>query len=194
MKESRWKLHRSDFLAVLIAMAMGAGWYSYNNASKRDAPATDWFSVRNISVPDFVEGEDPIIIYDRDIKKSFNATWSVEVHGATASTNYPICTGSGNNKYQPGETLPEQGVRLSWFVGRIECVHVPPGKYNLEINYEIRPPGYPTKIYTATSNIFTVAPKGSELYLSPDKIDQLDKAQDLLNNPILEQLQMEPPQ
>lgn len=186
-----WKPQRIDILAVAIAISGILFWYGHDRSVKRDTPATDWFSVRNISVPDFIEGDDPIIIYDRDIKKPFSATWSVEAHGATASTNYAICTGSGTNKYEPGETLPESGVKLSWFIGK-EC-SLPEGAYNLEVNYEIRPAGYPPKVYTATSNIFNIAPKGSQLFIDPSQVDQLDKAQELLNNPkVIEQLQMVP--
>lgn len=182
------KLTRIDAWAFFAGAGALAGWLAYSSAVKETTPATEWFSVRNISVPDFVKGEDPAVVYDRVISKPFSGTWNVEVHPVSAAEDYPVCTGSGTNLYKPNETLPEKGITLSWFVGRV-C-DLPEGQYNLEVNYEIRPEGYPTKQYSATSNIFRVLPKGSQLYIAPEQVQQLEKAQELLNNPkIMEQLQ-----
>lgn len=182
------RLTRIDAYAFFVGAAIFAGWLAWSNAVRESTPATEWFSVRNISVPDFVKGDDPAVVYDREIRQPFSATWNVEVHPATASSDYPVCTGSGTNLYKPNETLPENGVTLSWLVGRV-C-DLPEGQYNLEVNYEIRPAGYPAKQYSATSNIFRVLPEGAQLYVAPEQVQQLEKAQELLENPkIIEQLQ-----
>lgn len=181
------KLHRVDMLAAVVAVAVVFGWTQWSEHSRNALPASDWLTVNNISVPDFVQGEDPAVIYDREIKKVFSGTWNVEVHGSTASNNYAVCSGSGTNLYKPEEALPESGVTLSWLIGRI-C-DLPEGQYNLEANWEIRPEGYPPKQYAATSNIFRVLPKGAQLFIEPEQVEQLDKAQKLMENPkIIEQL------
>lgn len=182
------KLTRIDAYAVLTGAVVVAGWFAYSSAVKEAIPATEWFSVRNISVPDFVKGEDPAVIYDREVKQPFSGTWNVEVHPVSAAVDYPVCTGSGTNLYKPNEALPEKGVTLSWLVGRV-C-NLSEGQYNLEVNYELRPRGYPAKQYSATSNIFRVLPEGAQLYIEPEQVQQLEKAQELLESPMMkEQMQ-----
>ena len=110
-------MKKVDIYAFICAVLIVAGWYFYSASVKDNAPATDWFVVRNVSVPDFIAGSDPPVNYDRVIKKEFFGRWSVEVHGTTQSTNYAICTGSGQNHYEPTETLPDTGVSMSWFMG-----------------------------------------------------------------------------
>ena len=172
-------MKKVDIYAFICAVLIVAGWYFYSASVKDNAPATDWFVVRNVSVPDFIAGSDPPVNYDRVIKKEFFGRWSVEVHGTTQSTNYAICTGSGQNHYEPTETLPDTGVSMSWFMGvdGWKKCSLKEGQYVLEITYLITPQGYPEKLYTATSNIFRVAPEGSQLYVTPEQTRTLKEIQ-----------------
>ena len=132
-------------------------------------PAQDFFEVRHVSVPPFIQGDDPLIVYDRIIKKDFFGTWNVEVHGiATDGTEFLVCSGSGVNKYEPKETALKIGFRFSQYVGNKDC-NLQPGQYVLQSNWEIRAEGYPEKQESNTSNLFKVLPKGSQLYVTPEQ-------------------------
>lgn len=160
-------IKRVDFYSMGVAAILVTGWLAWSDAVKKEVPASTWFEVKNISVPNFVEGDDPMMIYDRKIIKPFHATWSVEVHRANDAVDYAYCYGSGNQFYEPKEILPKSGVTLSWFIGK-DC-KLPEGQYTLQASWEIRPEGYPTKIETYTSNLFRVLPKGAQLYLTPEQ-------------------------
>jgi hypothetical protein len=127
--------------------------------------------MRNIAVPDFIEGTDPLITYAREIRKQFIAQWIVEVHPVGAKENYTICTGSGINNYEPFEVIPENGTTLSWFIGK-QC-NLGPGKYILDATWSIMSEDMPPKIIRFASNPFTILPRGSQLFLTPDQVLKL---------------------
>jgi len=165
-------IKRIDFYSMAAAAVLVTGWLIWSDAAKKEVPAETFFEVKSVSVPNFVAGDDPNMIYDRVIKKPFHATWSVEVHRVGGETDYAYCYGSGTQFYEPKETLPKAGVTLSWFVGK-DC-NLPEGQYTLQASWEIRPEGYPTKNERVTSNLFRVLPKGSQLYLTPDQTKKLN--------------------
>ena len=129
----------------------------YETMKLKAAPVDDWFSVRSVTIPDFVEGDDPMIQYDRQVHQEFSGTWNVEIHEVGGISDYALCSGSGTNLYQPKEELPKAGVKLSWFIGK-DC-KLPRGQYIAQMNWEVRPIGVPTKALSITSNNFHVAPK-----------------------------------
>ena len=84
-------LKKGNVPALLIAVlvsASGIGWQQYRfekaqiakQEELRAVPAEAFFVIKNVLVPDFVEGENPLIVYDRQTKKTFYGTWNVEVH------------------------------------------------------------------------------------------------------------------
>lgn len=125
---------------------------------RRDAvPASEWFAIKEVFVPDHVMGEDPQMIYDREILQPFRGFWIVEVQERSAGTlSYTACTGSGVNDYDLDDHLPGDTVDLSWFVGR-EC-KLAPGAYRLRVSIDKSRPGWPVKHTLAYSNLFTVSP------------------------------------
>lgn len=127
---------------------------AYADAQARaEAPATQWFVVRQVAVTDFKTGDKIVpAIYDREIRKPFVGDWRAEVHDA--NTQETVCDGGGTRYYAPSDVLPVAGVNLTWLVGK-ECDYKP-GEYYVEINYTIRPPNYPDKTYRAVSPIFKV--------------------------------------
>lgn len=155
-------------------------WHDYSQRAERDAEELRrlqalpdrWYVVRNVAVPNFIEGTDPLITYSREIRQPFYGMWSSEVHLVSATDDFPTCTGSGQNFYEPNETLPDAGVRLSWFLGK-DC-ELGPGKYVIDSLWRIEPEGYPPKTLRFTSNPFTVIPKGGQLYVTPKQAEQLD--------------------
>ena len=175
------RLSRIDAYAAIVGTIALIAWFSYSDAAKQAVPATDFFTVRELNIPDYVEGQDPVVVYDRTIKQEFLGTFVVEIHKADPTANYAVCSNSAVRTYKTGEKRPET-VTLKWFVDR-DC-GLTPGQYVIETTWKIEAEGYPDKEYSAVSNVFRVLPKGAQLYVTPEQIEQLSKAQDLLNNPI----------
>ncbi len=175
---------RGNINALIIAVLVSGGgiyWQQVtfekqqkaNAAALQAVPAESFFEVKSVSVPDFIEGDNPLIVYDRQIKKTFYGYWNVEVHSLLGSSEFTVCTGSGQNKYEPKESLPKVGVKLDWYLGK-EC-HLPSGQYVLQTNWEIHADGYPPKFATFTSNIFRIAPRGSQFFVTPEQSNKLEK-------------------
>lgn len=142
----------STLAAFLIAVAITLGWYWQQQYELAAAPYYEWFQVRTIDVASTPQGVDPVVVYDREIRKEFDGEWIVEV--VRTNDKFTICTGSGKNHYEPKDKLPDAGVTLSWLVGK-DC-KLPKGQYVLQVFYNIMPEGYPTKKLRIISNIFEV--------------------------------------
>lgn len=174
-------LSKVDFFAFIAAAALFVGYGYYDSRMKEHAPATDFFTVREINIPDFVQGTDPVMVYDRTIKRDFIGTFVVEIHRAEKGANYAVCSNSATRTYKAGEKAPET-VTLDWFVDR-KC-GLMPGQYVAETAWKIEAEGYPDKEYSAISNVFRVIPEGAQTYVTPEQVEQLKKAEELLLNPI----------
>lgn len=126
-------------------------------------PATNWFEVKDLFVPNFVLGEDPILLYDRDIKRSFQGEWLVEIEKVTGRGVQFICKVEGRNNYRPENILMDQ-TTLNWFMaydGRgTVCGDkiLETGSYRIEVRWRIEPdePGYDVKIYRYTTRPFMI--------------------------------------
>lgn len=136
-------------------------------------PATDWFEVTELFVPNFVVGQDPIISYSREIKKPFQGFWVVEVERRDGRSDrerfFSACSGAGTNNYVPGDYLDPDKLTWSWFIGR-EC-KIPPGTYRLVATWDMKVEEWGrVKRYKVLSNVFTVYGKGMGPR-APDKDD-----------------------
>lgn len=180
---------RTDIYAAMVGVVIVSSYAIYSASLKAERPATDFFEVKNLNVPDFIEGAiDVPIVYEREIKEPFPGSWVVEVHSTSPGLDFVTCSGSGERNYKPKSPLPPPGPSLSWFIGETgwaECQKkLTAGQYYLAPSWEMRPEGYPVKHYSATSNIFIVLPKGSQSYVTPEQVEQLERAEELLNDPI----------
>lgn len=120
-----------------------------------------WFEIREIFVPDHVEGSNPLMVYDRIVHEEFRGFWVVEVQRREPDgTTHMVCSGSGVNDYEPNKSIPQNQVSWSWFIGR-SCA-VPPGKYRLRVSYDLTRLGWPLKHVVAISNNFDVLPRPTE--------------------------------
>lgn len=125
--------------------------------ARRNVPATDWFEVHEVFVPDHVTGSNPFILYDRTIRSDFTGMWVVEAQRREPSGGFSnACSGSGVDDYTRYDNLPEDGVTWTWFFGR-PCP-IEPGTYRLSVVYDMRKPEYPMKRYRTLSNVFNVLP------------------------------------
>lgn len=126
------------------------------DARQRDAlPASAWFQVNEIFVPDFRVGENPEMIYDRTVREDFRGFFVVEVQQQQSNGLwFAACSGSGASDYEQTDVIPDRTVEFSWFVNR-DC-NINPGTYRLRVSWDMRRVGWPTKTTVALSNIFEV--------------------------------------
>lgn len=154
-----WVWRRAFELAVAmtIVYVVTAGIEYREDRRKLSVEATDWFEVHELFVPDHAQGSDPLLFYDRTIKRPFTGLWVVEAQARDDEGRYiNVCSGNGLSDYEPEDRLPPEGVRWTWFFDR-ECA-IPPGTYRLAVVYDMRIAGYPMKRYRVRSNIFHVTP------------------------------------
>lgn len=129
--------------------------YQYIQDQRRElAPLSDYFEVRQIGVPNFPVGHNPVMIYDRTIKRPFRGRYTVEVQEAGTLQPIEECTGSFDINYDPDKKLPVGGPTLFWFIGH-EC-DIPIGTYRLEACWDIYRQNASTVHYCRPSAIFTV--------------------------------------
>lgn len=155
--------------------------------AKEAKPVTDWFEVNTLVVSDFAIGDDPSVVYSRAIKQPFNGTWTIDI--IRISDNSITCYNSEKRDYTPERALPLEGIKISWFYGKVKwencSLSLSPGQYTLRASWILEPAGYPVKNYVVSSNVFRILPKGAQPYVTPEQTMQLDKAQKLLDNPIV---------
>jgi hypothetical protein len=125
------------------------------DARRAAVPTSTIFEVNEVFVPDHMQGEDPVVIYDRTIHQDFRGFWIAEVQRRDANDlNFPACPGAGVSDYETTDVIPGDKVTLSWLIGR-RC-DVAPGRYRIRLSYDITIPGWPLKTLTVFSNTFTV--------------------------------------
>ena len=148
-------------IAVILVM-LGVSFLNEREAAQQMAvqqqlaerPATDWFTVNFIAIPDFRTGEDPTISYDRTILQPFFGRWFAEINRVGTSRADLACEGSGTRSYTPGDPLPDP-VTLSWLMQK-DC-HLMPGQYQVIIKWQIDRPGIQMQaVDEATSHVFRV--------------------------------------
>lgn len=185
------RITRFDVFALLpLALLVVFGWLAWENktdlknlqamqteqAEKAAAPAQNWFEVSSVFIPSHEVGTDPVVIYNRTIKKPFQGRYVAEAHNVAAPNIVVNCSGTGTYFYKPTDKLPET-ITLSWLVGRGQndpCV-LPVGDYYIEFNWYIWPEGYQTKFLEFRSVVFSVIPKGAQLYITPEQVKKLDE-------------------
>lgn len=127
------------------------------NRQKTLLPASAWFVVNEIYVPDFYPGEYPNVLYDRVIRENFDGFWIVEVQRDTSRSGglwTTVCSGSGVNEYDPAEVIPDNTVSWAWFTNT-EC-DMDPGVHRLKATYTMTRIGWPQKRIFALSNEFRI--------------------------------------
>lgn len=155
-----WVRYRVMEITVAL-LAVSSIIYFVDNMQQRSrdaVPAENWFRVNNIYVPDFRAGEQPNLTYDRTVVETFQGFWVVEFQRLDPATGafVPICSGSGINDYDPSKFIPNNIVKMEWFVGKA-CTDLPPGNYRLRGSWSLRRPGWPEKSLVTYSNVFRVA-------------------------------------
>ncbi len=120
-------------------------------------PASMWFDVRYVRVPDAKANEPIKMLVAREIKRPFQGTWTVAVRQLLDNGSlYTVCHASGASHYNVRAALPDS-VDLQWWT-RGECKTLQPGKYLIETAWQMQLPILPDKHIDISSNIFEVRP------------------------------------
>ena len=137
---------------VLLAFLVWFGSIYAYDSYKSAIPVSDFF-IAKVEIPDMKVGENPIIVYDRKIKKNFIGTFHAEIK--SVENIITVCAGSVSGiKYDTTDKLDPSKVTLEWFLGK--TCNLSPGQYFIETTWTINNENWPTKYYTNTSNIFEV--------------------------------------
>jgi hypothetical protein len=112
---------KDQSFAILIAliaaavMVNGATWFF--RVERAIAPASDWFEVHTLHIPDHEIGTNPVVDFTRTIKQRLAGQWSVETQKLIGARWRTVCRDGDLSFYSPDEDLPNP-VRLNWFRGR----------------------------------------------------------------------------
>ena len=192
---SLFRITKVDFLVFLpAAVAIVLGWYVWQDKAQRDAyfaaeqekkaeqaayealPATDWFFVRELMVPDFVVGENPVINYDRTILKDFPGRFKIQITEAKEKGAL-ICVNSKDVDYIAGRQPPAV-VTFGWLFGDAEwpacSARLVPGSYQGRVTWEIHERHRPVKELVVRMNVFNVLEPGTQKYLEPEQLMKLE--------------------
>lgn len=129
---------------MFIVLIAGAMW-----------PASYWFEVDHISVPNAKVGKPIVMEVQRSIHRPFSADWHVVVRRRTTAGSWVItCAADGSTDYLPEASLPQPTTLDWWTNGR--CPSLTPGTFRIHTTWQLEPQYVPTKRVTAVSNIFEV--------------------------------------
>lgn len=137
-------------LGILTGIALLSIWISIQIANNHSKPLSEWIKTDKIEIPDFKEGENPIIIFPVSIQKDVTFTWTSK----TLSTIY-----AGQVLCKAGYTVSLKAEddntykRLGDISGGCK---LPIGQYYLTYEIDMNKPGYGHKHIKNTSNIFEV--------------------------------------
>lgn len=153
-------------LAALISMSVIQTTDRLSQRERDILPPSAWFTVNEVYVPDFTEGENPTLLYDRIIREEFRGFYVVEVQRQLEDGLwFAPCSGSGVRDYSPDDALPQSAdapgnyVTWDWFINRAgEPCRPEAGVYRLRTSYELSRPNWPIKTTLNISNTFMVSP------------------------------------
>lgn len=139
-------------IAALLFAAVTAITTWVTRVDTATAPASAWFTVDEFHVPDHSVGENPVIQFERTIKKDMTGRWSVETQLFSGSRWVTVCRGSGVSNYTTDEDLPRP-ITLDWYRGSCD---EKPGLYRLQTVWLFSDETGLTRSVQSESNEFTV--------------------------------------
>lgn len=139
------------FVFLLAATPIYLTWWH------SDALPIEFFEVKQMYISDYTVGDQPIVSYERVIRRPFLGEWSAEIQVVGDGVLYavPGCKGVGRGHYTPQKTLPPK-IDMEWLVGAKCDTKLSAGKYRVEITWTLKVPNYPEMEYSFVSNVFEV--------------------------------------
>ena len=118
------------------------------------APDSFWIKGVGVHVADSTVGEDPVVLYRREIVRPFTATWVGQIRQVVdGGQSRSVCWSDGEGDYDPS-IAPPPNLRLSWFTYPHAC-SLMPGRYYVHSAWTIHLP-LGSRVITFDSNVFTV--------------------------------------
>ena len=120
-------------------------------------PASYWYEVDHLSVPNVRSGEMPIVIMERNIHRDFEGVWQVGIWRAGRGGWISQCsTHPHEHDYRTDEVDPDP-MPLDWYVGYdAACYDLPPGIYRMDTKWQVNPHGLFRREVSVTDVIFEV--------------------------------------
>ena len=118
-------------------------------------PASYWIDDAALTIPNFSEGDDPLIYFDRTVSQAFNGRFVMEVHALDEPPGREPCRADGIATYQPN-ALNQFSALFSRYTRGCEPG---PGLYQIQ-NVITFPVLDHEKSIVVTSNVFCVSPAG----------------------------------
>jgi hypothetical protein len=145
-------------LAAFIPPTLIVGAVSIEMYRSHLEPVETWFEPISLAIPDFCEGADPEVTYERVIHKRYRGRFHTAFE-LSGGDGFPICPfDSTEIPYSPKPARVSHP-RLSAFAGAL-CP-LPPGAYELHTEWSLHPPGYLAMHPDLKSNAFVVLPRDS---------------------------------
>lgn len=138
----------------LVVLFVGISYASHE--IKDSASGSRWLDVVSVTVADSKVGEPVIMRVSRTIYSRFHASWIVSVRRVDHDGLELACVSTGESDYLPEAKLPDP-LTLNWWTYPVQC-KLQPGRYRIDTVWRIDPQGYPSKIVSASSNVFEVRP------------------------------------
>ena len=136
-------------------LGFGAALLAGEHIQDRMFPVEELFEVHELTVPNFMAGDNPVIQYKRDIRGHFVGEWTVEVKQVFETGTFSVCSGSGTSNYSPDAILSLYPT-LNWFIGK-DC-KLTEGSYTLLAHWQIDRDLPFTQDVSFSSNGFRVTP------------------------------------
>ena len=172
------KLRRVDIFSVSFSVLLSFGIYLYIEGRKEAEPASNWYVLRSINVPDFVEGDDPVVTFESEVRQPVMVEFNVQAHKINDGVGFPpVCPTEGRIYRTPDDNKGLTLVKWSEFMamGAHPDCQLPAGEFILKARVGLKIAGYPDKELDRASAPFRVLPKGSLLYVEPQQAQELQK-------------------
>lgn len=127
---------------------------------KRFAPASWWFEITRFNVADGYEKEDPPLLYERQVKSSFNIEIVAYVWKIDGGKYKEACSTYRRDRFETGRELPEV-MTVNWMLRPRGC-ELLEGHYVLQVTWVVKVDSMTTKEVTRDSNIFTISKRPTD--------------------------------
>lgn len=153
-------------LLLFVVSAQAVSFYQQWTTLQNDRePIRNWVELTQLQVPDFKEGENPPILFDRTYHQTFKLDYGNSIQQVVKDGVSTICSNSGSNfTVSPDLRLPLEGATLNWLMTK-DC-HLGPGQYRVTMDWIIRRDGYSDREVSIVSNIFEVTNASGNVVIS----------------------------
>ena len=169
-RDAVWHRFVEATMAVLLFYAIIQFSDRIDQRSRSQVPASSWFKVNEIYVPDHEKDSNPPVIFDRQVLENFRGFYVIEVQQKIENGLWwSSCSGSGVSDYEKQGPVAPHTIDWEAFISR-PC-HVAPGIYRLRVSWEMKRPDWPIKSVVSLSNEFLVVEPGAATNLPTPATD-----------------------